>query len=413
MLGMVYFYSLAFHLVMPIILSFLIKDSDESPQASTLSNIMEWQVWPAAPISGAYYGVWILAMGALVASVFIPRQMLARGAKDQVRGEGSTAPRAPTVGRVAIAFLVRAWLLELVTLAGFVFAFIQKVPGLVLPFAALGFLATLVLPPTRFHLTRFAASATLALAVLFIVGACVTIPETGRSQLVAIPDGYMNQMGDKAFADMKAQEKISKNPKINQIVREIGEKIARASDKNYDWEFVVFDSDEVNAFCLPGGKVGVYTGLLTVAKTNAGLATVMGHEVAHAVARHGAERATQSLIVSGTLLSMEQVIQDPKYRQLAMAALGVGVQFGLILPFSRSHESEADAIGLAYMARAGFEPEESVKLWARMAEGGKRPPEWLSTHPDPARRARDLASRMEKAREIYSRSAKVPTVALP
>ena len=413
MLGMVYFYSLAFHLAMPIILSFLIKDSDERPQASTLSNIMDWQVWPAAPISGAYYGVWVLAMGALVASVFIPRQMLARGAKDRVKGEGSTAPRAPTVGRVASAFLVRAGLLELVTLAGFVFAFIQKVPGLVLPFAALGFLATLVLPPTRFHLTRFAASVTMALAVLFIVGACVTIPETGRSQLVAIPDGYMNQMGDKAFADMKAQEKISKNPKINQIVREIGEKIARASDKNYDWEFVVFDSDEVNAFCLPGGKVGVYTGLLTVAKTNAGLATVMGHEVAHAVARHGAERATQSLIVSGTLLSMEQVIQDPKYRQLAMAALGVGVQFGLILPFSRSHESEADAIGLAYMARAGFEPEESVKLWARMAEGGKRPPEWLSTHPDPARRARDLASRMDKAREIYSRSAKVPTVALP
>jgi Zn-dependent protease with chaperone function len=409
MLGMVYLYSLVFHVVMPLLLMVLVKEPEGPAGGPSVERLFDWEIWPASPISGAYYGIWILAMGALVASVYFPRKMLVKGAGKQAGGEASV----PSPGRVAAAFLVRVAILELVTLTGFVFAFIQKSPGLVLPFAMIGFLATLVLPPTKRHLTRFAVASTMVLAVLFVVGACVTIPETGRSQLVAIPDGYMSQMGDKAFADMKAKEKISKNPKITQVVRDIGERIARASEKNYAWEFVVFESDEVNAFCLPGGKVGVYTGLLSVAKTNAGLAAVMGHEVAHAVARHGAERATQSLIVSGTLLTMEQVIQDPKYRQLAMAALGVGVQFGLILPFSRSHESEADTIGLTYMARAGYEPEESVKLWTRMADAGSRPPEWLSTHPDPARRARDLSSKMGKALEIYSKSSKVPTEALP
>lgn len=252
-----------------------------------------------------------------------------------------------------------------------------------------------------------------SLLVSAVTLACVTVAETGRKQLVLPPDGYMNNLGSQSYLELKKQEKISGDARLTQSINEIGRRIAKASEKNFAWEFTLFDSKDVNAFCLPGGKVGVYTGLLPVAKTNAGLAAVMGHEVAHAIARHGAERATQSLIVAGTLVTLDQVMKDPKRKQYVMAALGLGAQFGVMLPYSRLHESEADEIGLKYMARAGYDPAESVTLWERMAkEGGATPPEILSTHPDPKRRAADLARQLASVRGDYERSVKVPTAPL-
>jgi predicted Zn-dependent protease len=249
-----------------------------------------------------------------------------------------------------------------------------------------------------------------SLVVSLSVLACVTVPETGRKQLEVIPDGYMNSLGAQEYADLKAQEKISSDARLTQAIGEVGRRIAKASGKGFAWEFTLFDSKEVNAFCLPGGKVGVYTGLLPVAKTNAGLAAVLGHEVAHAVARHGAERATQSLLVAGTLVTVDQVMTDPKRKQIVMAALGLGAQFGVMLPYSRAHESEADKIGLIYMARAGYDPAEAVELWHRMAkEGGASPPEILSTHPDPSRRADALRAQIPSVKGAYDASAKVPT----
>ena len=258
-------------------------------------------------------------------------------------------------------------------------------------------------------LRAFAWSLVVALSTF----ACVTVPETGRKQLVLPPDGYMNNLGDQTYADMLKAEKVSTDQKLKQAVVEIGQRIAKASGKNFAWQFTLFDSKDVNAWCLPGGKVGVYTGLLPVAKTNAGLAAVMGHEVAHAVARHGAERATQTLFVAGGLITIDQVMKDPKRKQLIMAALGLGAQFGMILPYSRLHESEADKIGLMYMARAGYDPAEAVELWKRMGQlGGGNPPEILSTHPDPAKRAAELNSQLSKVRPMYEQSQKVPTAAI-
>jgi Zn-dependent protease with chaperone function len=407
MLGTIYVYALVFHLAIPWLAHFLTQSSDALSLAQDLAS-SRWWLWPKGAASQAYNAACMVAFVALFSAVLVPKKMLTR-TRQKIDTQTSGGP---TPGRIAVTYIIRVGLLEIVSLAGFVAAFLAKTPGFAVPFAALGFIFTLLLPPTRYRLSLFGVGAVSLLALVAVIGACVTIPETGRSQLVAIPEGYMNQMGENAYAEMKAKEKISQDIKINSAVLDIGRRIARASEKKYEWDFTVFDSKEINAFCLPGGKVGVYTGILPVAKTNAGLAAVMGHEVAHAVARHGAERATQSLIVSGTLLSVEKVIQDPKYRQLAMAALGLGVQFGVMLPFSRSHESEADSIGLIYMARAGYDPRESVKLWERMGAAGSRPPEWLSTHPDPTRRAKDLESQMTKALSVYEKSEKIPTVGI-
>jgi metalloendopeptidase OMA1, mitochondrial len=239
--------------------------------------------------------------------------------------------------------------------------------------------------------------------------ACVTTPETGRKQLIAVSDDQMNAMGEDAWKEVRAQEKTSTNTALTQAVTDIGRRIAAASGKNFNWEFNLFDSKEINAFCLPGGKVGVYTGLLNVAKTNAGLAAVVGHEVAHAVARHSAERVTQTLIVAGVMISIDKAMEDSGRKKMILAGLGLGAQFGVILPYSRFHESEADAIGMNYMAKAGFDPREAPQFWVRMSQLGGQPPEFLSTHPNPASRVAALENQMAKAMEVYERSQKVPT----
>ncbi len=235
-------------------------------------------------------------------------------------------------------------------------------------------------------------------AFCFVVVACSTVAETGRSRIAWLPESYMSELGAAAY-DQETSAKyplISSGPQY-EMVQRIGKRIAEAAKKDYAWEFRLLDApDVVNAFCLPGGKVAVYTGLLKVTQNEDALACVMGHEVAHATAEHGNERMTQGLIQSGVLSVTDLALQsfskmDNATRATTLEALGLASQIGAILPFSRAHESEADEIGLRYLIRAGYDPHEAPKLWARMATaGGERPPEFLSTHPDPENRSKRL-----------------------
>lgn len=255
-------------------------------------------------------------------------------------------------------------------------------------------------------------AAAVAVATIGFV-ACVTVAESNRRALAPLPDGYMNSLGAQAYDEMKHKDKISTDKVLTAKVVEIGKRIAQASGKNFDWEFTLFENKEVNAFCLPGGKVGVLTGIVPVASTNAGLAAVLGHEVGHAVARHSGERLSQAILVTGVILSVDQVMKDSKMHDLALGALGLGAQVGVMLPYSRVHETEADHIGLEYMARAGYDPREAVTLWRRMAKAsGGSPPEILSTHPNSANRADDLESRLKDVLPVYEKSSKVPTAKL-
>ncbi len=252
-------------------------------------------------------------------------------------------------------------------------------------------------------------------AALCVAYACVTTEETGRTQLNLVSDSQMNTMGAQAYRDLLSKAKLSRNPQVTKTVTQIGEKIALASGVNYEWEFQVIDDPKtVNAFCLPGGKVAVYTGILPIAENNAALAAVMGHEVAHAVLRHSAERMSQQMVLQLGIAAASLTFEDSRYRNTIAGILGVGALYGLSLPFSRFHETEADRVGLTYMAKAGFNPEESVYLWERMGQTGGRTPEILSTHPDPFRRAKDLRAHMDSALAIYNISQqKSPTSSLP
>lgn len=245
-----------------------------------------------------------------------------------------------------------------------------------------------------------------AAAIAIGVAACVTSPETGRTQLSLVSDSQMNSLGAQAYQETLSKSKISRNSALNNEVNAIGRRIAQASGVDYDWEFTVIDEPQtVNAFCLPGGKVAVYTGIVPVAKNNAALAAVMGHEVAHATLRHSAERMSQQLVMQMGLTVASITFSDSKNRNMIAGLLGIGTQFGVVLPFSRYHESEADRVGLEYMAKAGYDPREAVGLWERMGSmGGGRPPEILSTHPDPVRRAKELGKHMPKALAIYQAS---------
>ncbi|MCV2883479.1 M48 family metallopeptidase [Aestuariibacter sp. AA17] len=243
---------------------------------------------------------------------------------------------------------------------------------------------------------------------------CAQSP-TGRNQLKLFSSAQLANMGTQAFDSMKAEQDVSKKPVQNQFVSCVAQYITAQVPKTvYDgeWEVVVFDDDQVNAFALPGGKIGVYTGLLKVAENQHQLAAVMGHEVAHVIAEHGNERMSNSALigigmdVANSVMESNQVANN----QMLMAAIGLGVQVGVQLPFSRTHETEADIIGLELMAKAGFKPEESVKLWQNMdkASGGNRQPEFLSTHPLPQNRIQKLRSHMGVANQFARQSSAKP-----
>ena len=243
---------------------------------------------------------------------------------------------------------------------------------------------------------------------------CATVPETGRRQVMLLSPNQEAAMGLSAFAEIKDEEEISDDEIANARVQRVGRRIAESVGRelpNADWEFVVFESDELNAFALPGGKVGVYTGILKIAETDAELAAVMGHEIAHVSSRHGAERTSQQLLVLGGALlaevGMEAKDVSQENRELVRAAYGLGTTVGVMLPYSRLHESEADAIGLRFAAGAGYDPRASISFWRKMAAANKGEdsvPEFLSTHPSDDTRIKNLELLMPKYLPLYEQS---------
>jgi predicted Zn-dependent protease len=255
--------------------------------------------------------------------------------------------------------------------------------------------------------------AAIVCAISTIV-ACTTSP-TGRNQLLLFPESKLNEMGVQAFAGMKSDIKISDKAVQNDYVQCIADSITAHVSKevfNGEWEVVVFDDEQVNAFALPGGKIGVYTGLLKVATNQHQVAAVMGHEVGHVIAHHGNERVSHNALIGAGKEVVNQVLQANEVPSsgLIMSGLGITTQYAVALPFSRAHESEADLIGLNLMAKAGFDPKESVQLWKNMsaASGGKTQPELLSTHPNPSTRIEDLQENMASALNTYKASNKRP-----
>jgi predicted Zn-dependent protease len=245
----------------------------------------------------------------------------------------------------------------------------------------------------------------LFLSCMLLAG-CQNVPLTGRSQLQIVSEQQERRMGLASFKEILAKEKLSRDPVLNERIQRIGMRIAAATGRtDYEWEFRVIDDDKtLNAFCLPGGKVAVYTGLLPVAQDDAGIAAVIGHEVAHAIARHGGERLSQEILVAGATVATVMATQDAKKRDLYAGLLGAGAAVGFLLPYSRLHESEADRMGLIYMAKAGYDPRAAIGLWQRMAAEGKdrdRPPEFLSTHPADDTRIANLRRWLPEAQGYY------------
>jgi predicted Zn-dependent protease len=259
----------------------------------------------------------------------------------------------------------------------------------------------------------------LSLSIAFAHG-CTTVPYTNRSQLMLMSESDDLKLGAAAYSQVLKKSSVVHDPQITEVVQRVGKRIAAVADKpDYRWEFTVIDDPkQVNAFCLPGGKVAVYTGIFPIARDEDGLATVIGHEVAHALARHGAERMSQSTVLQAGALGVAVAAgasgTAPATQQAIMAAYGLGSQVGVALPFSRSQESEADHIGLILMAKAGYDPAAAIGLWQRMEADahGKNPPEWLSTHPSPATRQDDLRGWMAEAMRDYKPSGQ-PVALLP
>jgi len=242
------------------------------------------------------------------------------------------------------------------------------------------------------------------LFLVLMLAACQEVPITHRSQLQLISAGEESRMGLSAYQEVLKKEKLSHDPAVNELVTRVGSRIAAATGRSdYQWEFRVLDDDKtVNAFCLPGGKVGVYTGLIPVARDEAGLAAVIGHEVAHAIARHGAERVSQQLLIEGVTVATVLGTSDKRRADLYGGLIGAGATLGFLLPYSRLHESEADRMGLIYMAKAGYDPHAALELWRRMAAlDKKKPPELLSTHPADETRIRQIEQWLPEALSYY------------
>jgi len=220
-----------------------------------------------------------------------------------------------------------------------------------------------------------------------------------------MPDAQIDQMGLQAFDNLKKQKPISTNSKYNQIANCIAGSITQQTGGN--WEVVVFDDASPNAFALPGNKIGVHTGMLSLVDNQDQLAAVIGHEIGHVLARHSNERASQELAVSQGM-SIIQAVSAPQTAlgQTALGLLGVGAQYGILMPYSRVHESEADMIGVDLMAKSGFDPRQSIGLWQKMeqASQGRQPLEFMSTHPSHATRIQDLEKHMPQAMGLFQQA---------
>lgn len=244
-----------------------------------------------------------------------------------------------------------------------------------------------------------------AVVCLGVSFACVTTPISNKSAFIMIPLSQEIFLGKQAYNEILKNEKYSYDRKTAALVKQTGLRIAKVSAMpNLDWEFRLIESKQQNAFALPGGKVAVYTGLLPVAMNEAGLATVMSHEIAHVIARHGAQRMTRQLILTAGLMATSISLENSKQKKIIMAAFGVGIMYGFTLPFSRTNEAEADQIGLTYMARAGYDPNEAVRFWKRFADVKKEKevPEFLSTHPADKRRIALINRYLTRAKIDYN-----------
>ena len=253
--------------------------------------------------------------------------------------------------------------------------------------------------------------------VSLVLLSCSTVPITGRKHLNLIPAGEMLSMSYTQYSDFLNSNKLSADQEQTQLVKRVGGRIQNAVEryfaekgmsgqlKDYKWEVNLVESKEVNAWCMPGGKIVVYTGILPVTRTEAGLSVVMGHEVAHAVAEHGNERMSQGLLAQLGAAGLSVALQSKpeETKNLWMQAYSVGAQYGALLPFSRTQESEADEIGLTFMAMAGYDPNEALSFWQRMAESskGQKPPEFMSTHPSDETRIADIRTHIPEAMNHY------------
>ena len=261
--------------------------------------------------------------------------------------------------------------------------------------------------------------------VLSFVWACSTVPLTGRKQITQlVPNSQVLPMAYQQYSQVLKKSNLSKDIAQIQQVKRVGRRIQKAVEqyfmninqpdylKNYRWDYNVINQDQLNAWCLPGGKVAFYSGILPVCQTDAGVAVVMGHEIAHAIANHGQERLNQQLInqLGGIGLAIAVKKQPERTKQMALTAFGLGSQLGVILPFSRKHESEADRIGLIFMSMAGYNPREAPKFWQRMKNettkkgGSRKAPEFLSTHPLPDTRIQALNAMMPEALRHYNKA---------
>lgn len=265
----------------------------------------------------------------------------------------------------------------------------------------------------RKYILRLAAIVVLSATIY----ACAKVPITGRRQLNLLPEADLVAMSLTEYNSFLSENDVVKTGPNQEAVERVGERISKAVEKyldgtkyanrvkDFNWEFNLVNDPTVNAWCMPGGKVVFYTGIMPVCEDDAGISVVMGHEIAHAIARHGNERMSQQLAqqLGGVALNVALADKPQETQQLFGLAYGLGTNVGVMLPFSRLHESEADEMGLMFMAMAGYDPQEAPKFWERMnAQGGARPPEFLSTHPSPEKRMEKLNELMPKAMKLYN-----------
>lgn len=255
------------------------------------------------------------------------------------------------------------------------------------------------------------------LLLLLLLCGCATVPITGRQQLSIIPSSSLMSMSYQQYGEFLKSNKLSTDKAAADQVKQVGARIRGAVERffqqsghpeqlqGYQWEFNLVESKEINAWCMPGGKVVVYSGILPVTKDETGLAVVMGHEVAHAIAGHGSERMSQELLAQfgGVALATAMSQQPAATQQLWMTVYGAGAQYGALLPYGRLQESEADRLGLIFMAMAGYDPHEAVTFWERMSptKGGGQPPEFFSTHPSDASRIAAIRKLIPEAMGYY------------
>ena len=246
----------------------------------------------------------------------------------------------------------------------------------------------------------------LALGLTLLVAACASAPYTGRRQLLMTSEGSETRMGYQAFQQIKHQYKLSRDPDANALVTKVGRRIADAAQRpDYRWEFVVLEGKEANAFCLPGGKVGIFTGIFKYTRNEPGMATVISHEVAHALARHAGERLSQSMLAQAGGIGLGAALGGVGgvAGTAIMQGYSLGTQLGILLPYSRTQESEADHVGLILMAKAGYDPAQALEFWKRMMtnDKGAKLPQFMSTHPNDAKRLQELEAFLPEARKYY------------